>query len=81
MGLRWSRVNMIYSADEGRTAGYGASEQIGPLVAFELPKSWSGNAKWLMLVQTQWWLHHPNKMGLDAPQWFPAIAVGFATLQ
>ncbi|MBL90470.1 MAG: hypothetical protein CMH56_01470 [Myxococcales bacterium] len=81
VGVRWSRVNMVYSADEGRADGYGQSEQLGPFVAFELPKSWSGKSQWLMLIQTQWWLHHPNKMGLDAPQWFPAMAVGFATLR
>ena len=79
LGLRYSRVEMLYSADEGRPAGYGKSQQIGPLVAMQLPKSWSGAADWHLLVMSQWWLQHPNKMGLDAPQWLPAFAIGFAT--
>ena len=77
LGLRWSQVHVLYNTEASRPEGYGRSQSLGPLIAIDLPKKWTGKNNTQFLIQSQWWLHHPNKMGQDAPQWFPALAFAF----
>jgi hypothetical protein len=79
LGLRWSHVNVLYNIPAARPEGYGNSQSLGPVIAIDLPKKWAGKNQMQFVIQSQWWLHHPNKMGEDAPQWFPALAFALMT--
>ena len=79
LGLRWSHVDVLYVTQANRPEGYGNSESLGPVIGIDLPKKWTGKNNMQFIIQSQWWLHHPNKMGQDAPQWFPALAFAIMT--
>ena len=79
LGLRWSHVDVLYNTQVNRPEGYGNSESLGPVIGIDLPQKWTGKKNMQFVIQSQWWLHHPNKMGQDAPQWFPALAFAIMT--
>jgi hypothetical protein len=81
-GLRWSSSHAFYGAEhftpELQTA-VPTTHRLGPVVAYTFAEQDGArfNAPTVLLL-VNWWLAHRYRTGVDSPQAFPYLALGFS---